>query len=228
MHTRQPQAQAALHTEKQVAMAYMLGKGYLCSTHTNKYMTRIAVFASGNGSNCQNIIETFQHTNDICVALVVCNNAQAQVISRANRLGVATTVISRAELANANVMLPLLEQHHIDFIVLAGFLLMIPPYLTASYNGRMVNLHPSLLPRFGGKGMYGRHVHEAVKAAQVQVTGITIHWVTPQYDEGNIIAQRTTAVLPTDTVDDIASKVHELEMQHVPSIIQAIIRGEYR
>lgn len=185
-------------------------------------MTRIAIFASGNGTNCENIIKFFSSSATVEVVLVVCNRPDARVLQRAERLGVPTAVLSRADFGDEAKLLPLLHSHSVDFIVLAGFLLMIPDFLVKSYERRMVNIHPALLPKFGGKGMYGRHVHEAVKAAGETVTGITIHWVSSECDGGEIIEQHTTALSPSDSVDDIAEKVHQLEMAYYPKAIERI------
>lgn len=185
----------------------------------------IAVFASGNGSNCENLIRHFSERSDTEVSLVVCNQASAPVVERARRLGVDTVVLSKAEFANPSVLMPVLQTHHVDFIVLAGFLLMIPGWLVSAYTRRMINLHPALLPKFGGKGMYGRHVHEAVKAAGETLTGMTVHWVSEECDGGEIIAQFTTPVSPTDTPDDIAAHEHELEMAHFPEVVDQVLKS---
>lgn len=185
----------------------------------------IAVFASGNGSNCENLIRHFSERSDTEVSLVVCNQASAPVVERARRLGVDTVVLSKAEFANPSVLMPVLQTHHVDFIVLAGFLLMIPGWLVSAYTRRMINLHPALLPKFGGKGMYGRHVHEAVKAAGETLTGMTVHWVSEECDGGEIIAQFTTPVSPTDTPDDIAAHEHELEMVHFPEVVDQVLKS---
>lgn len=186
-------------------------------------MTSIAIFVSGEGTNCENIIRHFAHNRSIKVSLVVSNRPDAPAIGRAQRLGVGTCVIDKATLADKQATLDVLRRYHIDFIVLAGFLLMIPQWLVEAYRHRMINLHPALLPKHGGKGMYGLHVHEAVKAAGDTETGMTVHWVTNEYDSGDIIAQRSVSLSPTDTVLDIARKEHELEMAHFPDIIERII-----
>ena len=182
----------------------------------------IAVFASGSGSNCENLIK---YCNKECarVVLVVCNKSDALVLGRAARLGVPSVVVPRAELAKPEVMLPLMQQYAIDFVVLAGFLPLVPTYLIDAFPRKMVNLHPALLPKFGGKGMWGHHVHEAVKAAGETVTGMTVHYVTPQCDEGDIIAQFSVDLEPTDTPDDIASKEHVLEMEHFPQVVEQLV-----
>ncbi len=199
---------------------------YLCSWNNNvMFMERvnIAVFASGSGSNCENLIQYFNVNACARVALVVSNKADAYVLERAKRLGVPSVVVPKAELARPEVMLPLMEQYAIGFVVLAGFLPLVPAYLIDAFPRRMVNIHPSLLPKFGGKGMWGHHVHEAVKAAGETETGMTVHWVTPQCDEGDIIAQFRVALSPDDTPDDIAAKEHVLEMEHFPQVVERLI-----
>lgn len=191
-------------------------------------MTNIAVFVSGSGSNCENLIRYFQHSERIRVALVVSNKAEAYALVRAQRLGVPTAVVSRAELNDAAVMLPLLSRYEVSFIVLAGFLPLVPDFLVGAFPRRMVNLHPALLPKYGGKGMWGHHVHEAVKAAGEKETGMTVHWVTPVCDGGEIIAQYRVALSPEDTADDIAEKEHQLEMQFFPSVVEQVVMQEVR
>ena len=183
----------------------------------------IAVFASGSGSNCENLIKYFSNKECARVVLVVCNKSDALVLGRAARLGVPSVVVPRAELAKPEVMLPLMQHYAIDFVVLAGFLPLVPTYLIDAFPRKMVNLHPALLPKFGGKGMWGHHVHEAVKAAGETVTGMTVHYVTPQCDEGDIIAQFSVDLEPTDTPDDIASKEHVLEMEHFPQVVEQLV-----
>lgn len=187
-------------------------------------MKRIAVFASGNGSNAENIIRHFNREGSNAeVVLVVCNRPEAGVIGRAWRLGVTTAVMSRDSLRTPAAILPLLEASGVDLIVLAGYLLMVPDFLLARYPGRIVNIHPSLLPKFGGKGMYGANVHKAVVEAGESVTGITIHYVSDSCDEGEVIFQAEVAVDPADTPADVERKVHELEREHFPQVIARIV-----
>ncbi|MDE5988095.1 MAG: phosphoribosylglycinamide formyltransferase [Duncaniella sp.] len=182
---------------------------------------RIAVFASGNGSNAENIIRYFREADRGAeVALVVTNKAEAGVIGRAGRLGVDCRIMTPAEIRDPEIMLPLLESYGVDLIVLAGFLLMVPQFLIARYPDRIINIHPALLPKFGGKGMYGRHVHEAVVAAGECETGITVHFVSEKYDEGRIIAQVRTDLSPADTPADVEAKIHRLEQENFPRIIR--------
>lgn len=188
-------------------------------------MTHIAIFVSGSGTNCENIIRHFQSQPDIAVSLVVSNKADAYALVRAARYDVPTALLSKAALQDEQQTMALLQAHQIDFIVLAGFLLMIPAYLSDAFAGKIINIHPALLPKYGGKGMYGHHVHEAVKAAGETETGITIHHVTPVCDGGEIIFQAQTRLTAADTPDDIAAKVHLLEQAHFPRVIEEVIRG---
>lgn len=184
----------------------------------------IAIFASGNGSNAENIIRYFNQGDGrgsgLRVTLVVASRPDAYVIERASGLDVPVEVVTRHQLNDPAILLPLLDRYHIDIIVLAGFLLMLPQYLLHRYPGRIVNIHPSLLPRHGGKGMYGANVHRAVKEAGDTVTGITIHLVSEEYDKGEIIFQTTVEVAPDDTPEDIERKIHHLERLHFPRVIR--------
>lgn len=184
-------------------------------------MKHIAVFASGNGSNAENLIRHFADRPDAGrVELVVCNRADAGVVERAKRLGVPVSIISKADLQDAGIMLPLLDSHSIDTIVLAGFLLMVPPYMTKRYEGRMLNIHPSLLPAYSGKGMYGHRVHEAVIAAGEAESGITIHTVTDICDQGQTVFQARVAIERDDTPETLEAKIHELERIHFPRVVE--------
>lgn len=183
----------------------------------------IAIFVSGGGTNCENLIRYFEGSETVNCALVVSNKVDAPALEKATRLGVPTAVTPKADLNNPDVMLPLLRKYGIGFIVLAGFLPLIPNFLLDAYPHRIVNLHPALLPKYGGKGMWGHHVHEAVKAAGESETGMTVHWVTPVCDGGDIIAQYKVTLSPDDTVDDIAEKEHQLEMKHFPSLIEQLL-----
>ena len=157
------------------------------------------------------------------VSLVISSRADAYALVRASKLGVPTQVMSKSEFSDESLLMPLLRQYQVDFIVLAGFLLMVPDFLLSAYPQKIVNIHPSLLPKYGGKGMWGHHVHEAVKAAGDTETGITIHWVSEICDGGEIIAQYHTPLTTDDTPDDIAAKVHMLEQQYYPKVIEEII-----
>ena len=185
-------------------------------------MINLAIFVSGGGSNCENIIRYFKDSDKVNVALVVANKTGIPALEKAERLGVPTRVLPKADLNREDLVLPLMKEYSIDFIVLAGFLLVIPDFLIHEYDHRMIHLHPALLPKFGGMGMYGHHVHEAVKAAGETETGMTVHWVSGKVDSGGIIAQFRTPISPDDTPDDIAAKEHALEMEHFPQVIEAL------
>ena len=189
-------------------------------------MVNIAIFVSGSGSNCENIIQYFQHNKQVHIALVVSNRSDAYALVRAKKLNVPTAVLPKADFNNKDKVLKLMADYRIDFIVLAGFLLMIPDWLISVYQRRMINLHPALLPKFGGMGMYGHHVHEAVRKANETETGLTVHWVSTVCDGGEIIAQFRTPITPDDTPGDIADKEHILEMEHFPRVIETILKQE--
>lgn len=188
-----------------------------------KEKVNVAVFVSGGGTNCENLIRYFQHSETVNIALVVSNKADAYALVRAERFDIPTTVVPKADLNNPDVMMPLMQRYDIQFIVLAGFLPLVPDYLIDAYPRRIINLHPALLPKFGGKGMWGHHVHEAVKAAGETETGMTVHYVTPVCDGGEIIAQYRTALSPNDSVDDIAEKEHQLEMEFFPKVVEEVL-----
>lgn len=183
---------------------------------------RVAIFASGSGSNAQNIFDYFKDNARIEIVSIYCNNPNAYVIERAKSLHLKTRVFSRESFLDGTV-LNLLTEENIDFIVLAGFLWLVPATFVKAFPDRIINIHPAILPNFGGKGMYGMKVHEAVKNAGVQETGITIHYVNEKYDEGNVIFQVKTRVDITDLPHDIAHKVHELEYKFYPKIIEETI-----
>lgn len=190
-------------------------------------MINIAIFVSGSGTNCENLINYFATSERYCCALVVSNKPEALALERARRLGVSTAVAPKPALNDENVMMPLLRQYNIQFIVLAGFLPLIPDFLIDAFPRRIINIHPALLPKYGGKGMWGHHVHEAVKAAGETETGMTVHWVTPVCDSGEIIVQYKVALSPDDTVDDIAEKEHQLEMTYFPKIVEQVLNETF-
>ena len=194
--------------------------------HNDMSKTNIAIFVSGSGSNCENLIRHFEGSSQVCISLVVSNRQDAYALVRAERLGVPSVVVSKAQLHSPDHLLSLLEKYNIQFIVLAGFLPLIPNYLIERYPRRIVNLHPALLPKYGGKGMWGHHVHEAVKAAGEKETGMTVHYVSEVCDGGEIIAQFSVPLSPDDSVDDIAAKEHELEMRHFPEVVERLVTGE--
>lgn len=188
---------------------------------------KIAIFVSGSGTNCENLIRYFSGSERVSCALVVSNKAEAYGLVRAERLGVPTAVVPKAQLGDAGIVLPLLQQYGVQFIVLAGFLPLVPDYLIDAFPRRIINLHPALLPKYGGKGMWGHHVHEAVKAAGETETGMTVHYVTPVCDSGEMIAQYRVALSPDDTADDIAEKEHQLEMQYFPQVVERVINETF-
>lgn len=191
---------------------------YLCA------VKRIAIFASGAGSNAKALIEYFELHHSAQVTLVVSNNPKAGVISIAHDHGVETMVIDREHYSDGKTVVQSLRDRGIDLVVLAGFLWLIPKELVAAYPNRIVNIHPSLLPKFGGKGMYGKHVHEAVIAAGEKESGITIHFVNEQFDEGAHIAQYSCPVLPEDNAESLASRIHGLEHRYFASVVEQLIR----
>lgn len=180
--------------------------------------TRIALFASGSGTNAERIILHFQNDPDITVAMLLSNRPDAYALVRATQHGIPTVVFTRESFEDGSVA-AILDGAGITHLVLAGFLWLLPSALIARFSNRIINIHPALLPAFGGKGMYGMKVHEAVKASGAAETGITIHLVNERYDEGKILFQATCLVSPTDSPEAIASKIHELEYSHYPRII---------
>lgn len=183
-------------------------------------MKNLVIFASGSGSNAENIIRYFAEKPGFRVKKVYCNVPDAYVLERAKKYNVPTQVFNRAEFRNPDIILRQLQEEGTDFIILAGFLWLVPACITSAYPNRIVNIHPALLPAYGGKGMYGHHVHEAVLAAGEKESGITIHYVNEHYDSGDIIFQATCPVLPDDTPDTLAARVHELEYAHFPRVIE--------
>ena len=183
----------------------------------------IAIFASGRGSNARAIIDYFKDNATIKVALIVTNNKNAGVIQIAKDNRIPFDIISSTELKEEETILDLLDVYQIDLVVLAGFLLLIPAYLVKAYPNKIINIHPALLPKYGGKGMYGMKVHEAVIANKETETGITVHYVNEKYDEGEYIAQFRCHVEPSDSADSIATKVHQLEHEHYPKVIEKLL-----
>jgi phosphoribosylglycinamide formyltransferase-1 len=183
---------------------------------------RLAVFASGSGTNAENLIKHFNKTFDKRVVMVLSNNPEAYVLKRAEHLGVSSVVFTRQELREGKVLQQLLE-NDIDFVVLAGFLWLVPGNIIDAYRNRIVNIHPALLPKYGGKGMYGHHVHEAVLAQGERESGITIHYVNEKYDSGDIIFQARCPVLAGDTPDTLQQRVHALEYMHFPRVVEILL-----
>ena len=186
-------------------------------------MKHIAIFASGGGSNAQKIIDYFEGNKKIKISLVVSNKAGAKVLDIAKSANIDTFVVNRAYFYESEQILQVLEREKIDLVVLAGFLWLIPIYMVKAFENRMVNIHPSLLPKYGGKGMHGSHVHEAVAAAKETVSGITIHYVNEHYDEGNYIFQAVCALEPSDDTLEIAKKVLALEHEFFAPTIEKIL-----
>lgn len=183
----------------------------------------IAIFASGEGTNAQRIIDYFKNSATIRVALVVSNKPGANVLNRAAKEGIATYITDKARFYEGNDTVDTLKAAHIDLIVLAGFLWMIPDRLINAFPGKIVNIHPALLPKFGGKGMYGMNVHRAVIDSKEKESGISIHYVNERYDEGEIIAQHTCEILENDTPERLAQKVQELEHEFFPKAIEKLL-----
>lgn len=189
--------------------------------------TRIAIFASGSGTNAENITQNFQGVQHLEVAVILTNKKDAFVIERAKKLNVPYEVFSKADFTDSNkqTVVKLLAEYEIDFVVLAGFLLKVPRFFIEKYSDRIINIHPSLLPKYGGKGMYGKHVHEAVIAAKEKNSGITIHLVNEEYDKGKVLFQATCEVSANDSADDLAAKIHQLEYEHFPKVVADYING---
>ena len=197
-----------------------------CASKLSVIKKNIAIFASGSGSNTENIIRYFRENEAIQVSLVLSNRSDAYVLERAHRLGVPCNVFPKEDWMAGDEILAVLQEYHIDFVVLAGFLVRVPDLLLHAYPNKIINIHPALLPKFGGKGMYGDRVHEAVVAAGEKKSGITIHYINERYDEGNIVFQAACPVLPTDSPEDVAKKVHALEYEHFPRVIERVLCGE--
>ena len=186
-------------------------------------MKNIAIFASGSGTNAENITRYFANSENVNVAVVLSNNRNVGVHGRVNKLGVPSFVFSRDEFAAGTPILEKLAEYDVCFIVLAGFMNKISDVILQAFPGKIVNIHPALLPKYGGKGMYGMHVHEAVVKAGERESGITIHYINEHYDEGAIIFQASCPVLPSDTPDQVAAKVHALEYAHYPHVIESLL-----
>lgn len=185
-------------------------------------MSVIAILASGSGSNAENIVNYFKDNQRVKIALFATENPKALVIERAKKLGVNCVVFSMDSFKNGD-FINVLNSYKVDFIVLAGFLKLVPEYLIDAYPNKIVNIHPALLPKYGGKGMYGNKVHEAVIAKNETESGITIHYVNNSYDEGGIIFQAKCSIDKNDTPETLAQKVHKLEYEHYPKIIESIL-----
>lgn len=193
-----------------------------------KQPVSVAIFASGAGSNAEKIIQYFRNATDIKIALIVCNKPEAGVLKIASREGIPTLLIERDRFLKGDGYTGVLLHHKIDFIVLAGFLWKIPSTLIQQYPQKIINIHPALLPKFGGKGMYGHHVHQAVITQKEKESGITIHYVDEHYDHGDTIFQATCPVLENDSPDSLAARIHGLEHQYFPEVIGRTIRTSWK
>jgi phosphoribosylglycinamide formyltransferase 1 len=186
-------------------------------------MKKIAVFASGSGTNAQAIAEYFNKNSEVKVDCILTNNSNAYVLERAKKLFIPSIIFTREELFNTLNIVNLLKERHIDLIVLAGFLWLIPKQIIEAFPNRIINIHPALLPKYGGKGMFGMHVHQSVINNKESESGISIHFVNEKYDEGNIIFQAKCKVDPSETTESLAEKIHELEHIHFPRVIHEVI-----
>jgi phosphoribosylglycinamide formyltransferase-1 len=189
----------------------------------SKSVKNIAILASGAGSNAKKILEHFSDRMDIAVRLIVSNKQEAGVLNIAKGASIDTFLVTRDSFYSSTDLLVELDKRNIDFIVLAGFLWLIPPYLIKHYPDRIINIHPALLPKYGGKGMYGHFVHEAVHLAKDTQSGITIHYVNEKYDEGSIVFQERCEIFPSDQPEDIARKVQVLEHSYYPTVIDQLV-----
>jgi len=195
----------------------------LQATIKSIFMVNIAIFASGSGTNAQKIIEYFSESDKIRVGMILSNRKDAYVIERALKYNIPAFTFTNSDLKNSSIVVKKLKAEKVDYIVLAGFLLKIPDNILKLYSRKIVNIHPALLPKYGGKGMYGMHVHDAVILSGDKESGITIHYVNEKYDDGEIIFQAKCNVTDIDTAKSIAEKVHVLEHRYYPQIIEKII-----
>ncbi len=191
-------------------------------------MINIAIFASGSGTNAQRIAEYFAPNKEVSITRIFCNKPDAYVLQRAQKLNIPTMIFDRKDFYHSGKVFQQLKDDATDFIVLAGFLWLIPSNIIASFNKKVINIHPALLPNYGGKGMYGHHVHQAVMASGDNESGITIHYVNENYDEGNIIFQAKCKIENGDTPESLAAKIHELEYTHFPLIIEQVIQSNLK
>ncbi len=187
-------------------------------------MKRIVIFASGSGTNAENLIKFFHNSDNVSVIQVLSNNPHAKVLDRAKKLEVSALSFNRIAFTKTDDVLHILKASNPDLIVLAGFLWKFPEHILNEFPNKVINVHPALLPKYGGKGMYGMHVHKAVVDNNETETGITIHYVNEHYDEGAIIFQSKCDVSNNDTADDVAAKIHELEMEHFPKVVEGLLK----
>ncbi|MFD1094611.1 phosphoribosylglycinamide formyltransferase [Salegentibacter chungangensis] len=193
------------------------------STYPHKHQKKIVIFASGTGTNAENIIKYFQNTPNIQVVAVLSNRRTAKVLKKAHDLNVKALYFDRDALYHTREVYHVLKDINPDLIVLAGFLWIFPEYMLEEFSNKVINIHPALLPNYGGKGMYGPKVHEAVITNKEDESGITVHYVNEKYDEGQIIFQTTVKVDPNDTPDSLAQKIHKLEHKHFPEVIEKLL-----
>lgn len=186
-------------------------------------MKRIVIFASGGGTNAENLIKFFQNSDNATVIQVLTNNPHAKVLDRCKKLKVSALSFNRTAFTETEDVINILRAAKPDLIILAGFLWKFPEHILKEFDNKVINVHPALLPKFGGKGMYGMHVHEAVVKNKETETGITIHYVNEQYDEGAIIFQAKCDVVPTDSPKNVAEKIHKLEMKHFPEVVEKLL-----
>ena len=189
-------------------------------------MKKIVLFASGNGSNVENIIQYFKSNNEVCIAGVFSNNPSAKVLEKAESNNIPTVIFNKEELTEGFVE-DKIEEIKPDLIVLAGFLLKFPEQLTKKYHNKIINIHPALLPKYGGKGMYGMNVHKTILENKEQETGISIHYVNEHYDEGGIIFQKEINITDCNSPEAIAKKVHQLEQQYFPQVIEKLLTSNF-
>ncbi len=189
-------------------------------------MKQIAILSSGSGSNAENIIRYFQNNDTIRVKLIICNNPKAGIISRAEQLNVPLILLNRNDFYQSDKLISLLKGMNIDLIVLAGFLWLLPQNFIVAFKNKIINIHPALLPKYGGKGMYGQHVHNAVLQNKEKETGISIHLVDEIYDHGKIIFQKSVRVSSGDTVQTLEEKVHHLEYEYYPKVIEQFLKSD--
>ncbi|MCD2258403.1 phosphoribosylglycinamide formyltransferase [Psychroserpens luteolus] len=186
-------------------------------------MKRIVIFASGSGTNAENLIKFFHNRENASVIQVLTNNPHAKVLDRAKKLKISALSFNKTAFTGTNDVLHILKSAQPDLIILAGFLWKFPEHILKEFPNKVINIHPALLPKYGGKGMYGMYVHEAIVANKEKETGITIHYVNEHYDEGAIIFQAKCDVEASDSAQDVAHKIHELEMEHFPKVVEKLL-----
>jgi phosphoribosylglycinamide formyltransferase 1 len=191
----------------------------------NQPKYNVAILASGSGTNAENLVNYFRKSTDIAVSVIISNKSDAFVLQRAARLEVPSEVISGKQWQDISSVSQIFDKHQVDFLILAGYLLLIPSWVVAKYPGKIINVHPALLPKYGGKGMYGDFVHNAVIDAGDDKSGITIHLVNEHYDEGDIIFQKECPVFENDTPETLAQRIHQLEYQYFPEVVEKVIRN---